>query len=38
MRVQRNRFLFRYRLQDFTKAFSDRRPVIAGGGLGGGLS
>src|ERR1700675_1281899 len=33
----RERFLFRYRVQDFAEALTDRRPVVAGGGLDGGF-
>src|SRR6266849_9967065 len=36
-RAYRKRFLFRYRVQDFAEALADRRPVVAGGGLDGGL-
>src|SRR5882762_1228281 len=33
----RERFLFRYRVQDFAEALTDRRPVVTGGRLGGGF-
>src|SRR6202140_2089508 len=36
-RAYRKRFLFRYRLQDFAEALTDRRPVVAGGSLDGGF-
>src|SRR5260370_34711345 len=36
-RAYRKRFLFRCRLQDFAEALTDRRPVVAGGGLDGGF-